>query len=56
VHRGQPPIPADSRDLKELYTLAYRGCRLDASLFHPEVTERAMDGGSATRQEVASGA
>ncbi|ASC69959.1 Aldehyde-alcohol dehydrogenase [Halomicronema hongdechloris C2206] len=26
------------RDLKELYTLAYRGCRLDAALFHPETT------------------
>jgi acetaldehyde dehydrogenase/alcohol dehydrogenase len=50
------------RDLKELYTLAYRGCRLDASLFHPEVTERAMDGGSAsdlgqtTEQGVTTGA
>jgi len=26
------------RDLKELYTLAYRGCRIDAALFHPEAT------------------
>ncbi len=43
------------RDLKELYTLAYRGCRLDASLFHPEVTEREMNGGSATEAEVTSG-
>jgi acetaldehyde dehydrogenase/alcohol dehydrogenase len=25
------------RDLKELYTLAYRGCRVDAALYHPEV-------------------
>jgi acetaldehyde dehydrogenase/alcohol dehydrogenase len=41
------------RDLKELYTLAYRGCRLDASLFHPEVGEREIDG-SATVAEVAS--
>ncbi len=24
------------RDLKELYTLAYRGCRVEATLFHPE--------------------
>ncbi|PPS44873.1 bifunctional acetaldehyde-CoA/alcohol dehydrogenase [Chroococcidiopsis sp. TS-821] len=25
------------RDLKELYVLAYRGCRVDAALYHPEV-------------------
>ncbi|GAB4549359.1 MAG: bifunctional acetaldehyde-CoA/alcohol dehydrogenase [Pleurocapsa sp.] len=24
------------KDLKELYTLAYRGCKLDAAMYHPE--------------------
>ena len=27
------------RDLQELFTLAYRGCRVDASLFHPETPD-----------------
>jgi acetaldehyde dehydrogenase/alcohol dehydrogenase len=26
------------QDLKELYVLAYQGCRLDAAMYHPEVT------------------
>ncbi|UZQ53922.1 bifunctional acetaldehyde-CoA/alcohol dehydrogenase [Trichothermofontia sichuanensis B231] len=29
------------QDLKELYILAYRGCRLEATLFHPEVAAAA---------------
>ncbi|HHP7230418.1 MAG TPA: iron-containing alcohol dehydrogenase, partial [Xenococcaceae cyanobacterium] len=24
------------KDLKELYTLAYRGCKIDAAMYHPE--------------------
>jgi acetaldehyde dehydrogenase/alcohol dehydrogenase len=24
------------RDLKELYVLAYRGCKVEATLYHPE--------------------
>lgn len=34
------------RDLKELYILAYRGCRLDAAMFHPEFGEREMEQGA----------
>ena len=26
------------KDLKELYTLAYRGCKLEATMYHPELT------------------
>jgi acetaldehyde dehydrogenase/alcohol dehydrogenase len=42
------------RDLKELYTLAYRGCRLDASLFHPEVVERHVNGSAAGTETVSA--
>lgn len=39
------------RDLKELYTLAYRGCKLDAALFHPEAGERVIEGGTSNAPE-----
>ncbi len=28
------------KDLKELYTLAYRGCKLDAAMYHPEEADQ----------------
>jgi len=32
------------RDLKELYTLAYRGCRVDAALYHEDLEDRNSQG------------
>jgi acetaldehyde dehydrogenase/alcohol dehydrogenase len=42
------------RDLQELFTLAYRGCRVDASLFHPESTEVNGNESSDEGKEVAA--
>ncbi len=44
------------RDLKELYILAYRGCQVGATLFHPETEPEnanvpVVEGGLVTRQE-----
>jgi acetaldehyde dehydrogenase/alcohol dehydrogenase len=38
---ANPRYPLIS-DLKELYILAYRGCRIDAAMFHPEVHEQPL--------------
>lgn len=35
------------RDLKELYVLAYRGCRIDAALYHQESQEEVLQGNGA---------
>ncbi len=35
------------RDLKELYILAYRGCRIDSALYHQESQEEVLQGNSA---------
>ena len=35
------------KDLKELYTLAYRGCKLDAAMYHPEIETPESDRGMA---------
>jgi acetaldehyde dehydrogenase/alcohol dehydrogenase len=45
------------RDLKELYILAYRGCKIGATLFHPEsepenASVPVVEEGLVTRQEV----
>lgn len=36
------------RDLKELYILAYRGCRVDSANFHPDVTQSELLEGEET--------
>jgi acetaldehyde dehydrogenase/alcohol dehydrogenase len=35
------------RDLKELYVLAYRGCRIDSALYHKESQEEVLEGNGA---------
>lgn len=35
------------RDLKELYVLAYRGCRIDSALYHQESQEEVLQGNGA---------
>lgn len=35
------------RDLKELYVLAYRGCRIDSALYHQESQEEVLEGNGA---------